>query len=442
MFLVDTALKKRQAEGRPVRVGFIGAGYMGRAIMLQIVSHTPGMVIAGVANRTPGRARDALTALGLDPAHCETKTQIEQAIADGRPAVTPDHLALAAADGVDVVVEATGTIEHGLEAALAAIAAGKHLVLLNAELDGLLGPILKAKADKAGVVTTCCAGDEPGVALNLHRYVVGMGVRPVLNGHTKGFHNVHRNPATQEAYARERGLDPKLATAACDGTKISFEQAVIANATAMRVAKRGMIVPETPPGTRTEDLGAFYAPYLDLDGPGIVDYVIGTDPLTATFIYGVIDDPRHAPFMDYYKMGPGPLYCFYWPTHLVHLEAATTIARTVLFNDATGTPAGGPVVGVVAAAKTDLKPGDVMDGMGGFSAYGLCDNADVIARENLVPIGLAEGLTLKRAVARDAVVTWDDVEAPTMTPALKLYFEQERLFGLDALKPAGAGAAE
>jgi predicted homoserine dehydrogenase-like protein len=442
VFIVDTALKKRVAEGRPVQVGIFGAGYMARAIALQIETHTPGMRVAAIANRTPARAHDLLTGLNADPVACETADQIDDAIKAGRAAVTADPHALAQAEGIDVVVEGTGTIDYGLEVVLASIAAGKHVVLLNAEIDGLLGPILKKKADAAGVVITCCAGDEPGVAMNLHRYVVGMGVRPVLNGHTKGFHNVYRTPATQQAYADEKGLDVKLATSACDGTKISFEQAVIANATGMGVAKRGMIVPEAPPGTRVEDLGKLYAPHLDFDGPGIVDYVIGTDPLTAVFIYGVIDDPRHHALMEYYKMGPGPLYCFYWPTHLVHLEAATTIARTVLFNDPTGTPLGGPVVGVASAAKSDLKAGETLDGMGGFTAYGLCDNADVMSTENLLPIALADGCRLVKPVAKDAVIRWDDVVCDAARPALKLYREQEALFGLRAPEAARSDAPE
>jgi predicted homoserine dehydrogenase-like protein len=183
----------------------------------------------------------------------ETVAQLESCIAGGRYAVTEDALLLAVADGIDVIIEVTGTVEFASHVVLNAIEYGKHVILMNAELDGTIGPILKTYADKAGVVYTNADGDQPGVIMNLYRFVKGIGVKPVLCGNIKGLHDPYRNPTTQADFAHKWGQNPSMVTSFADGSKISFEQAIVANATQMRVARRGMFGPTVPGGTPIQE---------------------------------------------------------------------------------------------------------------------------------------------------------------------------------------------
>ncbi len=246
MIIVDTALKKRHADNNPIRVAIVGAGFQGRGIALKIISATPGMVLAGVANRNIDPALAAYREAGVEPATADTKSEIEALIREGKPVATTDAIALATADGIDAVVEVTGSLEYAAHVVVAALEAGKHVVQMNAELDGTVGPILKAKADAKGVVYSFSDGDQPGVQMNLVRFVEGLGVKPVLCGNIKGLHDPYRNPTTQKAFAEKWGQKPAMVASFADGTKISFEQAIVANATGMTVARRGMVGPDFP----------------------------------------------------------------------------------------------------------------------------------------------------------------------------------------------------
>ncbi len=438
MILVDSALARREAEGRPIRVGLVGAGFQGAAIVRQIVTATPGMRVAGVANRNLEPARRAWADLGVEPVTCEGRAAIEAAIAAGRPVATEDAVALAQADGVDVVVEVTGSVEYAAGVVLAAIEAGKHVVQMNAELDGTVGPVLKARADAAGVIYSFSDGDQPGVQMNLYRFVRGLGVTPVLCGNIKGLHDPYRNPETQRGFAEKWGQKPAMVASFADGTKISYEQAVVANGTGFRVARRGMLGPDFSGGNPgaplvpVEDTVPAFAEALDRvvgeGGPGLVDYVVGARPGPGVFVLGTHDDPRQRHFLNLYKLGQGPYYCFTTPYHLCHFEVPTSVARAALFGDAVLAPLAGPVVGVVAVAKTDLAPGALISEFGGFEAYGVAENQEAIDRENLLPLGLALGASLRRPVPKDRALTFDDVILPAGRLVDRLYAEQRERF--------------
>jgi predicted homoserine dehydrogenase-like protein len=308
---------------------------------------------------------------------------------------------------------------------------------MNAELDGTIGPILKRYADNAGVILTNADGDQPGVIMNLYRFVRGIGVKPVLCGNIKGLHDPTRNPTTQDAFARQWGQSPSMVTSFADGTKISFEQAIVANATGMRVAKRGMFGPTVPTGTPiTEAVSAFPLEAL-LEGEGIVDYVVGAVPSPGVFVLGTQDNPAQQHYLNLYKLGKGPLYCFYTPYHLCHFEVPNTVARAVLFGDAAIAPLGTPRVDVVATAKIDLRSGQILDGLGHYMTYGLAENAEVVLSEDLLPIGLAEGCRLTRDVPRDTVLSYSDVELPKHRLCDRLRDEQDRWLQ-DSIQPAKA----
>lgn len=434
MIIVDAALHRRAAEGRPIRVGMVGAGFQGKGIALQIIRSTRGMQLCAIACRHIESAASAFTQAGLLPIVCNAKSALESAIAAGQPAVTEDALALAGAQGLDAIIEVTGSVEYAAQVVLAAINAGKHVIHMNAELDGTVGPILKVKADRAGVIYTFSDGDQPGVQMNLYRFVTGLGIKPVLCGNIKGLHDPYRNPTTQEAFAKKWGQKPAMVASFADGTKISFEQAIVANGTGMQVARRGMIGPDFSGGnpdaplTPIEMTVASFAPYLDASGPGLVDYVVGARPGPGVFVLGAADDPVQKHYLNLYKLGTGPYYCFYTPYHLCHFEVPTSVARAVLFGDATLAPAGGPCVGVTAVAKKDLAAGDLIEEFGGHQTYGVADNIAVIRRERLLPIGLGIGCRLKRMISKDSAITFDDVVFPPNRTADLLYAEQERHF--------------
>lgn len=434
MIIVDTALAKRQAEGNPIRVGMIGAGFQASGIGLQIMTATPGMRLCAIANRSVEAAAGVYAQTGREPIGCDTQGELEAAIAAGRPAVTEDALALARAEGLDAIIEVTGSIEFAAHAVLAALESGKHVIQMNAELDGTIGPILKAKADAAGVIYTFSDGDQPGVQMNLQRFASGLGVKPVLCGNIKGLHDPYRNPATQEEFAKRWGQKPAMVASFADGTKISFEQAIVANGTGMQVARRGMLGPDFSGGdpgaplVPVEQAVSAFEPYLDPAGPGLVDYVVGARPGPGVFVLGVLEHPRQRHYLELYKMGKGPYYCFYTPYHLCHFEVPTSVARAVLFDDPVLAPQGGPRVGVVAMAKKALSAGETIDDFGGFEVYGVAENMDAVRRENLLPVGLALGCRLVRPVEKDAPLTFDDVSIPPGRLVDRLYAEQERTF--------------
>jgi predicted homoserine dehydrogenase-like protein len=431
MIIVDKALARRAEERNPIRVGMIGAGFMARGVALQVATAVPGMRIVAIANRTIERAVQAYTEAGQDDVvECLTQAELDAAIAAHRPAVTTDPLLVAQAAAVEVLLEVTGTIEYALAPVLRAIGRRKHIALMNPELDGTLGPILKVKADEAGVVFTNVDGDQPGVMMNLYRFVRGLGVRPVLVGNIKGLHDPYRNPTTQEGFAKRWGQNPSMVTSFADGTKISFEQAILANGTGMRVAKRGMHGPTVPSGTPITEVAAHYPLEDLLSGPGIVDYVVGASPGPGVFVLGTIEHPRQRHYLNLYKLGEGPLYTFYTPYHLCHFEVPNTIARAVLLGDAALTPLGAPCVEVIAAAKVDLQEGQEIDGLGDYMTYGLAENADVVERENLLPIGLAEGCRLRRDIPKDQVLTYADVELPKGRLCDRLRAMQDARFAL------------
>ncbi|HSK95080.1 MAG TPA: Gfo/Idh/MocA family oxidoreductase, partial [Euzebyales bacterium] len=334
MIVVDRLLQERQHAADPVRVAMLGAGFMGRGLANQIVNSVPGMELVAIANRHPERAERAYHEAGVDEvARVTSADQLDRAIAAGRPAVTDDPTLLTRCGAVDALVDVTGAVEYGARVALDAIAHGTHLVLMNAELDGTAGPILKVKADATGVVYTACDGDQPGVQGNLYRYVRGLGLEPLVVGNIKGLHDPYRNPTTQEGFARRWGQDPHMVTSFADGTKISYEQALVANAFDLTVARRGMLGWDHD-GHVDELTARFDVEELRELG-GIVDYVVKARPSPGVFVLAAHDDPRQRHYLTLYKLGEGPLYSFYQPYHLCHFEVPTSVARAVLLGDAT-----------------------------------------------------------------------------------------------------------
>jgi len=407
---VDTALREREAKGTPLRVGMVGAGATGRAIALQLGTPVPGIRLMAIANRTLAHGERAFREAGITEwRRAESAREAEAAIDRGVPVLTDDPSVLTACGAIDIIVEVTGTVAAAVHVVLEAFDHGKHVVLVNAELDSLLGPILKVKADQAGVVVTHTDGDEPGVAMTLFRYLRSLGLRPVAAGNIKGMVDYYRTPETQLSFAEKHDQDVRKVTSFADATKLSMETTILANATGFHAGRRGMYGPACKYVRELANL----LPADQMLNTGLVDYVVGAAPYTGAFVIVHEESPLKKTQLAYYKIGEGPFYVFYTPFHLPHIQIASTIGRAVIHRDPTVAPLAGPVCEVVTVAKRNLRAGERLDGIGGFCAYGLIDNSASVRASGALPIALSEGCVLRRDVAKDAVLSLDDVEEPT-----------------------------
>ena len=435
--IVDMALRERESKGRPIRVGMVGAGATGRAIALQLGTPVPGIRLMGIANRTVVHGERAFLEAGVTEwRKADSSREAETAIGRGLPVLTDNPSVLTACDAIDVVVEVTGTVEAAAHVALEAFDFGKHVVLVNAELDSMLGPVLKMKADQAGVVVTNTDGDEPGVAMTLLRYLRSLGLRPVAAGNLKGMVDHYRTPETQRAFAEKNDQDARKVTSFADATKLSMESTVLANATGFRVGRRGMYGPACEHVREMARL----LPAEQMLATGIVDYALGAAPHTGAFVIVHEESSLKKAQLAYYKLGEGPFYVFYTPYHLPHIQIASTIGRAVIHRDPTVAPDAGPVCEVVTVAKRDLKIGERLDGIGGFCAYGLIDNAETARRMGALPIGLSEGCVLLRDVSKDKILSFDDVDLPRDRLSETLWREQNAFWPMAAIGRLGDNA--
>jgi len=428
MIAIDELLRQRHEHGDPIKVALVGAGAAARMIALQFLTPVKGIRLVAIGNRTLANAGQAYKEAGVNSTTTVANAgELEGAIAKGVHAVTDNPMLLCEASNVDVIVDVTGTVEFGARLAMYSIQNRKHLVLVNTELDSTLGPLLKVHADRAGVTITNTDGDEPGVAMNLLRYLKAIGLEPVAAGNFKGMIDPYRTPETQRSFAAKYSMNPIIVTSFADGTKLAMEAAVLANASGFKVGRRGMY------GIRCAHVKELvnYLPLNKLLDGGLVDYALGAEPYTGAFVIVHEEHPIKRKNLGYLKMGEGPLYVFYTPFHLPHVQVASTVARAVLLRDATVSPVGAPVCDVAAVAKKDLKRGEVLDGVGGFAAYGVIENSDVFNAEELLPMGLSEGCRLMRDIRKDEPIRHIDVELPEGRFCDKLRAEQNRYFSLE-----------
>ena len=240
-----------------------------------------------------------------------------------------------------MLVDLTGSVEFGAQVVLEAARNGKHIVLMNAELDATIGPILNVHAQRAGVIMSACDGDEPGLQMNLVRWVEGLGLTPRVIGNVKGLQDPYRNPETQAGFAEKWGQNPAMVTSFADGSKISFEQTIVANATGAKVLQRGMSRGVKFDGSPLE-LPSLYDVDEVRELGCVIDYTVGPANVKV-FVLAEHDDPKQRHYLSLYKLGEGPLYPFWIPYHLPHIETPNAIARVVLFGDELAKPRRRPV---------------------------------------------------------------------------------------------------
>jgi predicted homoserine dehydrogenase-like protein len=411
-------LRRRADEGRPVTLALTGAGQMGTDLIVHSAL-MPGIRIGVVTEKRFDNVVRAAAMAGFPDGHvveAHTAAAIDAAIEAGRIAVTQDLAAAAAAGRIDAVIEATGNPDAGARAALTAIDAGKHVVMLNVESDITVGRIVKRRAAKAGVVYTGAAGDEPAATLEIIRFAEALGFEVVAAG--KGKNNaldIDAVPADFEVEARARNMNPRVLVEFVDGTKTHVEMTAIANATGL--------VPDVPgmhgPNVTAETLPEVLCPKADggiLGRSGVVDYTIGKGVAPGVF---VVVKPRHPRIIERIadlKVGKGPYFALIRPYHLTSLEVPLSAARAVLYGEADMQMGDRSIAECGARAKRDLRVGERLDriGLTEYRGFALAQ-ADAVALR-AVPIGLCEGATVTRPIAKGELLTYDRVRPdPTLT---------------------------
>ncbi len=438
--MLHRRLAELEKKGKPIRVGLIGAGRMGLGVLHQI-TRTKGMRIAAVADCQASRAAEAaqsnLSSRGAVLA-TDNLAEATRVVESGGAVATSDSRMVCRLP-LDVVIEATGIPDSGAQVALEAIEQKKHIVTLNVEADAVIGPILSHLANRAGVVYTVTAGDEPGVLGGMYEWAVSIGLQVVVAG--KGCMRPidwNANPDSVAAEAKRLGINPKMLASFRDGSKHNVEVCVVANGTGLVPDVRGtharplaldeiprVLCPKKDGGILDQSGVVEIAPPV-LDAEGRPDMARSVTP--GVYLVVTTDHPQiHADFK-YLLVGDGPYYLLHRPFHLCAMETPNSIARAAIYGDATLNAPGGPVAEVIAIAKRDLKPGEILTGSGGAEITGQIEKHAICRKENLLPLGLAYGVKLKRAVPKGTPLVLDDVALDESLAIQKLWRLQQKTF--------------
>ena len=440
---LSSLLARRAADDRPVRVGLIGAGKFGSMVLAQ-AQRIAGYQVVGVADLDVGKARAALDRVGWPEERYAART-LDEAARTGGTCVLDDARALAASPHVECIIEATGHPIAGIRHGLAAIEAGKHVVMVNVEADVLCGPLLAARARARGVVYSMAYGDQPALICELVDWTRSCGFELTAAGKGMNFEPRYRysTPETvwgffgwSEETVAKGDFNPKMYNSFTDGTKAAIEMAAVANGTGLDCPDDGLAFP--PAGLH--DLARVFRPESDggrLPRAGLLDIAASQEPdgreVRNNIRYGVFvtfkahDEYARACFAQYGLLtDPSGWYASLWrPFHLIGLETSVSVLSAVLRGEPTGSSR--EFRGdAVATAKRDLEPGNVLDGEGGFAVWANAIPASRSLALGALPIGLAQNVRLKRSVARDTVVRFDDVELGADLDVVALRREMER----------------
>ena len=403
-------LAARAERHGPITVGLAGAGQMGTDIVVQ-VGLMPGLRIGAISEIRTANAIDAVVMSGRDrgdAVEAGSAGAVDAAIEAGRVAITEDYRALCAAGRIDVVIDATGNPNVGTLVALEAMRNGKHIVMLNVEADITIGRHLKAEADRAGVVFTGAAGDEPACTVELIAFAQSCGFEVMAAG--KGKNNALRfdaMPEDYEAEARARNMSPRMLVEFVDGSKTMIEMVAVANATGLRPDVPGM---HGPAATRDE-LAQVLCTREDgglLSRPGAIDYSIGRGVAPGVFCVVKPRHPRVAERMVDLKVGPGPCFTLVRPYHLTSLEVPLSAARAVLHGRADLVPLDHPVAECATLAKRDLAPGRTLEAIGLHDYRGFAMTWEDARAARALPLGLAEKARVVKPVRAGEMLTYDN----------------------------------
>ena len=424
-------LAARAREGRPVRIGLVGAGEMGTDIVTR-ASLMEGIEVAAVADVDGARAHRSVRIARGETGHSEDATSatgLDAVIESGRTAVADSADAIIESGLVDVVIDATGIPAVGAEIGLAAMERGKHLVMMNVEADVTIGAFLRAEAERLGVVYTLGAGDEPSSCMELIEFASAMGHRIVCAG--KGKNNPLNPDAVPDGYREEaerRGLNPRMLVEFVDGSKTMVEMCAIANATGLVPDVPGMHGPAAGP----RELAATLIPRRDggvLSDAGRVDYSVGKGLAPGVFVVIEAEHPRVAMRMADLKMGEGPYFTLIRPYHLTSLEVPLTCARAVLDGKADMVPLERPVAEVCALAKRDIAAGETLDQIGETAYRAWAMTAEDARARRALPCGLLAGGRATAAIPKGELITADRVTIPSDSRIAALRARQDAMLG-------------
>jgi predicted homoserine dehydrogenase-like protein len=417
MIGLNEELRRREESGSPVRVGLIGAGQMGTDVVAT-TKMMQGVRVMVAADLDLDRARDSFRIAEIEDevVVAETAAEADAAVEAGKRVAVTDYRIVTDMTSLDVMLESTGVPEIGARAALRSARRGQDLAMMNVETDITVGPILHWYAQQKGVLYALAAGDEPAACKELYDLALSMGFTVVAAGKGKNNpldrHSTPADPAVQQEAAR-RGLSPNMLVEFVDGSKTMIEMAATSNATGLVPDIRGMHGPDTD----RDHLAEVFA--LEQDGGvlsrmGVVDYGVGA-VAPGVFVIVHTQHPRLREAMVLRDMGDGPYYTLFRPFHLCSIEVPLTCAMLTIRRQSNMVPLDHLVSEVFAVAKRDLAPGDTLDAIGGEAYYSLIDTYETAAAEALLPIGLANGAKVIRAVAVDAPITTADVEIKPST---------------------------
>ena len=437
-------LKQRAADGKPIRVGLIGAGKFGSMYLSQI-PRTPGVHLVGIADLSPSAARANLARVGWDPARTEAAS-LDSAMKDGDTHITEDWKSVVTHPGIDVVVECTGHPIAAVDHCLEAFAHGKHVVNVTVEADAFGGPLLARKAAEAGVVYSLAFGDQPAMICDLVDWArtCGFPVVAAGRGHKWLPHFCESTPETvwgnyglTPEQAERGGLNTKMFNSFLDGSKPAIESTAVANATGLGVPSNGLLYPPAS----VEDIPYVTRPISEggvLERKGMVEVISSLEPDGRKIPYDIrmgvwvtveaeTDYIKNC-FEEYnaHTDPSGRYFTLYKRWHLIGLEVGLSVASVALRGEPTGVATGWRA-DVVATAKRDLKPGELLDGEGGYTVWGKLMPADTSVKLGGVPLGLAHDVKVVRPVAKGQIVTWADVAMDTTTRAYQLRMELEAL---------------
>ena len=423
------ALQRRRREGRPVRVGLIGAGQMGTDIVMQ-TGEMAGIEVVAVADAIVDNvlAAHAIAAGAVrDVEVVKGASAVDAAIDRGRMAACASFLDVCKARAVEVVIDATGNPNVGAEVALTTIAARKHMVMMNVEADVTIGAILSARAREAGVVYTLGAGDEPSSTMELVNFLRALGYPIVAAG--KGKNNAFKIDATPDAYvaeAKRRNMNPRMLVEFVDGSKTMVEMVALANATGLVPDVPGMHGPNAP----LDSLHRTFCPKDEggvLSRKGVVDFTVAKGVAPGVFAVAEMRHPRLRERMNDLALGEGPYYTFYRPYHLTSLEVPLSAAAAVLFGQSHMRPLPVPVAEVGAVAKRDLAPGETLDAIGEYCYRGFAmTRADADACAAL-PLGLAQGAKVSRRISKGERLTYSNCTPDERLRIVQVRREQDQM---------------
>lgn len=435
MLNMDKKLIKRQESGEIIMTGIVGAGQMGRGMVTQMILMN-GIKPAVVADLKLELAVAAFKYAGItdeDIATVETVAEANAALEAGKYVATTNTSIATTADAIQVLVDVTGHPDVGAKLSIEAMDNGKHVVMMNVETDVVIGPYLKRYAESKGVIYTGSAGDEPGAVMELYSFAKAMGMNVEVMG--KGKNNkldYDCNPDTVMEEATRRVMSPRMLCAFKDGTKTMVEMTAMCNYTGLVPDVIGGHGPETAPGTEgIKQLNDIFKLKKDggiLNKHGVVEYVNGVAP--GVFVTVSTPNDEIAYQMGYHSMGPGPLWTLYRPYHLCNLETPLTVAKLVIDKEPQCVPIDGLVAECITRAKVDLKAGQTIDGMGGYTTHGSICEASVSDENKYVPFGLVtDKAVMKRDVKKGQLITLDDIALDTNTYVYKLRQEQDKIYG-------------